>query len=342
MPKNIIVLSDGTGQKGGQGDNTNIYKLFNMLLKQPPEQVVFYDEGIGTGTRKFISLLTGLGFSKNIQDGYRFIIDNYEEGDQIYLFGFSRGAATVRSLSSFMHYFGVLPKSSPELIPKAYKLYKTKDKDERKSKASAFKKKYQSVPVKIVFLGCYDTVAALGLPVPVLCELIDKIPAFRHKFHDFLLSECVENAYQALAIDDERKEFHPILWDTEMKDYQSIKQVWFCGMHTDVGGGYPEQELSDIPLDWMVQQAEAHGLKINSDYNVKINEDINGTMHNSRGTFFSKLYKKEQRSWDNKRTDSPIIHDSVLKRKKSVNNTDEPVYKAWVAGIEHTVEPWVK
>lgn len=340
MPKNIIVLSDGTGQEGGQGNNTNIYKLFNMLVDRSPEQIVFYDRGIGTGTRKILSMGTGLGFSKNVQDGYRFIFDNYQTGDQIFLLGFSRGAATVRSLSSFIHYFGILPQSRPELISKAYNIYKIKNKAKRDNQAKAFIVKHHTMWARVKFLGCYDTVAALGIPVPLICELVDRIPAFRHKFHDFSLSESVEHAYQALALDDERKEFHPVLWDTDIKSYQTVRQVWFCGMHTDVGGGYAEQQLSDIPMSWMIKMAEKYGLKIYPDHKVEVHEDINGFMHNSRGTLFSKIYTKKQRNWDNKRTDKPVIHESVLKRTKNKSNTDDPRYTTWITELESEIEPW--
>ena len=124
MSKNIIVLSDGTGQDGGRGHDSNIYKLFRMLEDRSPKQIVFYDQGLGTDWRKVSGSAFGAGFSKNILQCYRFIYDNYETGDKIFLFGFSRGAATVRSLANFIHYFGILPKARPELIKRAWKIYK--------------------------------------------------------------------------------------------------------------------------------------------------------------------------------------------------------------------------
>jgi len=338
MPKNIIILSDGTGQEGGEGNNTNIYKLFNMLVDRTPGQMVFYDRGVGTGARKYLGMITGLGFSKNVQDGYRFIFDHYEAGDRVFLFGFSRGAATVRSLSSFIHYFGILPQSRPELITKAYKIYKIKNDARRKCKADEFIAKHHTMWIRVKFMGCYDTVAALGLPIPFLCGVLDRIPLFWHRFHDFRLSECVEHAYHALAIDDQRKVFHPVLWDVEKFPHQSVKQVWFCGMHTDVGGGYKEQTLSDIPLEWMVDMAKQHGLKIYPKNKVPIQADVNGIMHDSRGTWLSKIYTQQQRSWDAGRPDKPIIHESVFKRTKNINNTDEPPYLPWIKTIDHEVE----
>jgi len=121
MAKNIVVFSDGTGQEGGEGADTNIYKLFKMVENRTKSQITFYDRGLGTGFRKIGGSVFGAGISHNIKECYRFIFDNYEAGDSIYLFGFSRGSTTVRSLSSFIHLFGILPKSRPELIDKAYK-----------------------------------------------------------------------------------------------------------------------------------------------------------------------------------------------------------------------------
>jgi len=338
MPKNIVVFSDGTGQEGGKGANTNIYKLFNTIEDRTLRQIAFYDPGLGTGWRKLSGNVSGAGISKNIMECYTFIFENFEAGDQIYLFGFSRGAATVRSLTSFIHYFGIMPKSRPDLIKQAYKIYKIENESDRKRKANEFVSKHHTMWIRIKFLGCYDTVAALGLPLKPLSVLINKIPGLQHKFQNYKLNESVENAYQALAIDDERETFHPILWDAEKLPYQNIKQVWFCGMHTDVGGGYDEQELSDIPFSWMKSMAVNHGLLIYSTSSDSIDEDVNGYMHNSRGEAWTKLFRKKQRYWDSSRIDKPIVHSSVLKRHKNVNNKDEPPYKPWILEIEYEVE----
>jgi len=342
MPKNIVVFSDGTGQEGGEGNNTNVYKLFNMIDDRSAKQVAFYDAGLGTGWRKFTGSVAGAGISANILECYEFIFEHFESGDRIFLMGFSRGAATVRSLSGFIHYFGILPKSRPELIERAYKIYKIDDAEERKAKAGEFVDRHHNMWTRIKFLGCYDTVAALGSPFKAVSTLLNSIPGLQHKFHNFTLSESVENAYQALAIDDERKTFHPILWDAQAKDYQKIRQVWFAGMHTDVGGGYEEQDLSDIPLAWMTQRAVDHGLLIYPHHKVEIREDADGGMHDSRGSVITKLYRREARSWPSGRSDKPVIHQSVLKRKKNEANEDNPPYRPWIVNLDHEVEPWVR
>lgn len=338
MPKNIVIFSDGTGQEGGKGANTNIYKLFNMIEDRTSQQISFYDRGLGTGWRKMSGNIGGAGISKNIKECYAFIFENYEAGDQIYLLGFSRGAATVRSLSCFIHYFGIMPKSRPDLIDNAYKIYRIEDESERKRRAKEFVSSHHTMWTRIRFLCCFDTVAALGLPIKPIDVLINKLPGFKHAFHNFKLSETVENAYHALAIDDERETFHPILWDPEILSYQTVRQVWFCGMHTDVGGGYNEQELSDIPLVWMKDMAVKHGLNIYPGNSVSIKGNVNGYMHNSRGKGWTKHYRQKKRFWDSRRTDRPVVHNSVLQRKKNVNNEDDPAYKPWILEIEYEVE----
>jgi uncharacterized protein (DUF2235 family) len=340
MPKNIVIFSDGTGQEGGKGHDTNIYKMFNMVEDRTTKQIAFYDRGLGTGWRKISGLIGGFGISKNIRECYEFIFNNFQAGDQIFLFGFSRGAATVRSLSSFIHYFGVLPKSRPELIKKAYSIYKENNEEKRKRRAEEFIEKHHTMWTRIKVLGCYDTVAALGLPYKTASAILDGIPGFRHKFHNFQLSETVENAFHALAIDDERKTFHPVLWESECLAYQKIQQVWFAGMHTDVGGGYEEQTLSNIPLVWMIQKAIELGLRIYPGHDVKINEDQDGFMHDSRRSLIGKLYRRKQRFWPESRTDKPVVHQSALERKKNQKNENNPKYAPWITQLEYDVEPW--
>ena len=168
MPKNIVVFSDGTGQEGGKGNNTNVYKLFNMLEDRTENQITFYDRGLGTGWRKITGNISGMGISHNICECYHFIFDNYMAGDKIFLFGFSRGATTVRSLSAFIHFFGILPKSRPELIKKAYKIYKIEDSEKRKNRADELVARHHNQWTKIKFIGVWDTVDALGLPIKSL------------------------------------------------------------------------------------------------------------------------------------------------------------------------------
>ena len=341
MSKNIVVFADGTGQEGGEGNNTNVYKMFNMIEDRTPKQVGFYDPGLGTDWQKVTGNIGGMGISRNIQQCYKFIFDYYESGDKIFLFGFSRGAATVRSLSSFIHHFGILPKSRPKLIKKAYAIYEISDPELRRKRAEDFVRRHHNHWTKIEFLGCFDTVAALGLPFKGASVILDGIPGFRSSFQDFSLKESVANAYHALAIDDERLTFHPVLWDSALNSSQKMRQVWFCGMHTDVGGGYAEQTLSDIPLVWMVGKAVEHGLLIYGRHKVQIVEDADGLMHNSRGNWLTKLYRAKVRSWDAAKFGKLVVHESVLERIK-IRSGQNPAYEPWIKTEDFEVEPWVR
>lgn len=334
MPKNIVVFSDGTGQEGGIGNNTNVYKLFNMIVDRDDfSQVAFYDPGLGTGWNKITGNMFGLGISRNIKQCYRFLYDNYSVGDQIYLFGFSRGATTVRSLSGFIHSFGLLPKSRPELIDQAWDIYRLDNRIKMQQKASEFIHRHHTMWVRIHFLGVWDTVRALGIPLPFWGALVNRFSWWKHKFHDLRLSESVEHARHALAIDDRRTVFHPTLFDEVTKDYQTLKQVWFPGVHTDVGGGYKEQELSDIALEWMVGEARSKGLKIYPKHQVDITAKSKGLMHDSLDAWWKPIaYGVRERQWDSS-LGQPVVHKSVRER-----NEADSSYSPWILQSDYRVE----
>ena len=354
MPKNILIFADGTGQEGGVAHDTNIYKLYNMVEDRTARQIAFYDRGVGVD-RGGLSILAGQiggrGFGRNVMECYRFIFDHFEGGDRIFLFGFSRGAAAVRSLSSFIHLFGVLPKGRPELIEKAWAVYSSPRTDARDAAAEAFVKRHHTMWTKVQFLGCYDTVSALGLPFAPASALLNWIPSLRHRFHNYHLAPSVVHARHALALDDERKVFHPVLWEplevtraqvTEGKfACESMRQVWFAGVHTDVGGGYAEPQMSDIPLVWITQEAVRCGLHIWPDHGVTIDEDVNGPMHDSREGW-RRFFRKQARSWDPARKDRPVIHESVLSRTFNRRNASDPAYLAWLSELKPDVEPWIR
>ena len=354
MPKNIVILADGTGQEGGKGHDTNIYKLFRMLEDRTETQVVFYDEGLGTDWHKFTGNAFGAGFSKNVLQCYQFIFDNYNAGDKIFLFGFSRGAATVRSVASFIHYFGILPKTRPELIKRAFKLYKKgrqikanvlRRQDDKHSrilndKARRFTHEHPNQWADIEFLGVYDTVPAIGIvALAGLNTMLGKI--LNYNFHDFKLHPSVKNAYHAISIDDDRLWFHPSLWTEKAREEQIIEQVWFSGSHTDVGGGFKEPGLSDITLEWMVEKAVSHGLRIylgsRKYWNFVVAPDPTDQYHAPRRGF-GKIYKKTARNTifkaphpthapriqkDHTALGAPVIHQSVIKRILDHSESEE-------------------
>lgn len=347
MGKNIVVLSDGTGQIGGEKYNTNVYKLFQLLEDRTQRQVVFYDPGLGTDWRKITGNIGGRGISKNILDCYRFIFQNFEADDKIYLFGFSRGAATVRSLSGFLHLFGILPKCREDLIRKAFRIYKIHNAEKRKKKAEELVEKNSTMWCKVRFLGVWDTVAALGLPFKLASFVLDRF--LPHRFHNFQLSDSVQYARHALSIDDERQTFHPTLWEQIEKPEPAdrLKQVWFSGVHTDVGGGYEKDELSNITLCWMIQEATAKGLLLyeGSNHYQKFRDCVsnpNGHMHNEQQDIPGKWYRRLQRTWNAEKHGALCIHGSVLMRTKNSMNGDDPAYSPWTAKTDnYIVEPWV-
>jgi uncharacterized protein (DUF2235 family) len=427
MPKNIVVLSDGTGQNGGKGHDTNVYKLFRMLEDRTENQVVFYDQGIGTDTQKVIGSIFGAGFDTNILQCYRFIFDHYQSGDKIFLFGFSRGAATVRSLASFIHYFGILPASRPELIEQAYRIYgnrqSSSDKqdlapaglnplkllnraihwwnrrwcfdldDEENGESAKFVHLHPNQWVQIEFLGVWDTVPALGLVLSdALDALLNLLPALRHRYHNFQLRKSVKHACHALSIDDKRKWFWPTVWkntqdsserrqkiqeiidlkkgvadpqkseqekarlkqrldkqierlkkETKEGKKQKVEQVWFGGSHTDVGGGFREAGFSDLALEWMVQKAFEHGLKLyfgsRRYWNFCLAPDATDAFHDPRAGF-GKIYAFGLRNeiWKDAMNTfgPPRIHISVLQRAK-----DYEPYPQGTAATEKNYSPWV-
>ncbi len=334
MSKNIVVFSDGTGQEGGKAHNTNVYKLFNMIEDCTPRQIAFYDRGLGTGWRKLTGTAFGAGISVNITECYEFIFDNYQAGDRIFLFGFSRGAYTVRSLSGFIERFGILPKSRRELIRRADKIYKAPV-DDRDKKKDAFLSKHHTMRCPIRFIGVWDTVAALGIPI----KLLDLINPTRNAFHNSDMWKNVEVGRHALAIDDERRAFHPTFWDERRLGKtpdgleQDMKQVWFPGMHSDVGGGYPEQQLSDIALEWIRREAEASGLLIYGNHKVRLDPDADGKIHDSRDGF-GRLYRRSPRRVD-QRIRKARVHQAVVDRAARSANR----YQPWILGQAYDIEP---
>jgi uncharacterized protein (DUF2235 family) len=334
MAKNIVVFSDGTGQEGGKGSSTNVYRLFNMIEDRTPHQVAFYDRGLGTGWRRISGLAFGLGISRNIKECYQFVFENYQAGDEIFLFGFSRGAYTVRSLSGFLNLFGVLPKSRVELIDEAYRIYKIEDDDKRRKEADDFLSRHHTMRCPVRFIGVWDTVKALGMPV----RFLDALNPMKHKFHNHRLCDNVKFGCHALSIDDERRTFHPTLWDEHnVNENQEIEQVWFAGVHTDVGGGYPEQGLAEIALDWMVKKACARGMRLYDNHKVTLAPNANGHMHNSR-TGMAKMYRKLERSWQHEGV-RPVIHQSVLDRTRDRDNLENG-YSPWILKNDPVTEPW--
>lgn len=266
--KRIIICSDGTWNKPEEDLTkdfpTNVLK-FSRAIKPVDDkgiaQTVFYDWGIGSYHDKIGGGGFGAGLDKNIMDGYRYIVHNYDVGDEIFLFGFSRGAYTVRCLAGLINNCSILKKEHENKITEAYTLYKNPEVKPDDETSQAFRAKYshaQKTPVH--FVGVWDTVGALGLPKSVFGFIKDK-----HLFYDNKIGSIIKTARHALSIDEKRKDFEPTIWQQDWEKKVDLKQVWFAGVHSDVGGSYPPDKnghvLSDIPMMWMKKEAEKQNLQ---------------------------------------------------------------------------------
>ena len=272
--KRLIVCCDGTWNEPDQTvennaaeetEPTNVLKVLRGVVpidKCSVPQVVYYDGGVGTQgfADRYLGGGLGSGLSENIQQAYRFIANNYVDGDELFLFGFSRGAYTVRSLAGFIGGVGLLEKEHLRRVPEAYALYRLSQDERDGSLPDGRLKRLEPpprTPITIKFIGVWDTVGALGAPTPILGRLTRGCVGF----HDTQLGEDVTNAYQALAVDERRRPFQPNLWTGEAAPDQTIEQVWFAGVHSNIGGGYRNACLSKIALSWMVDRAAQHGLE---------------------------------------------------------------------------------
>ncbi len=259
MSKRIIFCADGTWDSA-QND-TNVYKLFKAI-PITSSQVAFYDDGVGsdgTPLEKLVGGAFGDGLFQKIKDGYTKIAHVYEQGDEIFIFGFSRGAFTARSLAGMIAVCG-LPTGlfDDNLVNTAFQAYRNKA---QRAALLATLNNYNLFNTQIKMIGVWDTVGSLGIPA-----LFGNVDPVLYGFLDTSLHPDVLNAYQALAIDERRQEFPPTLWTPPSPPVadQVLEQVWFAGVHCDVGGGYPETGLSDITFSWMMGKAINLGLQIDA------------------------------------------------------------------------------
>ena len=287
--KRIIICSDGTWNNPEQKNVTNVVRTARAILPvdgRGTPQLVFYDWGVGSEGvgNKVAGGALGKGIDKNIQDAYRFIVHNYVDGDEIYLFGFSRGAYTARSTAGLIRNIGILKKIHAHLIPRGYKLYRQKSKSDA-PRAIEFRRRY-SREARIAFVGVWDTVGALGIPSRILRHLNKK----QYAFHDTSLSKIIVHACHAVAIDEKRVDFKPTLWERLPREGQKIEQHWFAGVHCDVGGGYAEKGLSDVALRWMWSRAASSGLAFDRRYQRRyVAANPLGKLHRSwKGIYWAK------------------------------------------------------
>ncbi len=265
--KRLVVCCDGTWNKPDSRTVTNVEKIARTVQSDPGvtggvHQLVYYVSGVGAGSYgadKVLGGAFGFGLFHNVIACYRFLAQNYEPGDEVFIVGFSRGAYTARSVAGMVGRVGLLTKVSlvEERLPTAVNMYRRTDGPEGAFGASVDEFRHDHCnAVEVSFLGVFDTVGALGVPG------LQQAP----RFHDVQLSTQVLRARHALAIDETRLKFAPTFWeapadraDAPTEDSR-VKQVWFEGAHSDVGGGYRDTGLSDTSLLWMAREAHAAGL----------------------------------------------------------------------------------
>ena len=281
MSKNVVVCCDGTANEFAK-HNTNVVKLYSALQHDPGRQVTYYHPGLGTmepagalttfarKLTKLLGMAIGYGLANDIRDAYTFIMNNFQEGDRLFLFGFSRGAYTVRAVASLLHKYGLIRRGNEPLVPYAIRMMMAvqrqhDDESKRESEmaeyfnlADDFKAAMGGAECRPWFVGVWDTVSSVGwIENPLKLPYIANNPA-------------IEIGRHAIAIDERRAFFRNHLWRApddprRTRGPKDLKQVWFPGVHCDVGGGYPEAEsgLAKVALEWMLDEATAAGLAVN-------------------------------------------------------------------------------
>jgi uncharacterized protein (DUF2235 family) len=263
--KNIIFCADGTWDHPKDANqvsvtDTNVYKLYKAL-PTTATQCPRYDDGVGSGGLVISHLLGGafgLGLFNKVKEGYTKIAHDYSDGDQIFLFGFSRGAYTARSIGGMLAACGLPANLTDDAINDAFNAYRIPSSSPERAAAIAnLNTKYGNKPVTIAMIGVWDTVGSLGIP-----SLFGGVDPVLYGFLDTKLSASVKAAYHAISIDEKRKSFPPTLWVSNNVPGQILEQVWFSGCHSSIGGGCKDCGLSDITLKWMMGKCIDNGLII--------------------------------------------------------------------------------
>ena len=328
--KRIIICTDGTWNRPEENIEedfpTNVLKLARGIAPADAngvKQVVFYDWGLGSYHNELAGGALGAGLEKNVMDGYRFLVHNYEPGDEIYLFGFSRGAYTVRSLCGLLNNCNILKGVESNRIEEAFELYKNPDHTPMDDYTVDWRNKYAIKDSnKITFVGVWDTVGAVGLPFSFFGLIKDK-----HCFYDKKLGSNVTTARHALSLDEIRDDFEPTIW--EPNNNVDLRQVWFAGVHSDVGGGYKTDPdgttLADIPLLWLMREAKLKGLAFEGFLSAPT---LNPTavQHNEYKGFMRLLGKYVREIPDPEKIPT-LVHESVQARYDNSDYKSDPIEK---------------
>jgi uncharacterized protein (DUF2235 family) len=356
VARNLVLLSDGTGNSSAKLMKTNVWRLYEALDVSTGDQLAMYDNGVGTSSVKLLGLVGGAfgwGLKRNVRDLYMFACRNYQTGDartptdRLHAFGFSRGAFTIRVLVGLIQQQGLITgahgRELKRLAKWAYREYRRqfnstgglvslfrwfRDKTVRLTELGKPRyDKRRNTRARVTFMGLWDTVDAYGLPLDEMTRGWDQ--------WIWPLSMCerkvknVDKVCHAIALDDERHTFHPVLLDesdTPLHDHigaETVTQVWFAGVHSNVGGGYPDDSLAHVSLRWMAEQAVAKGLRLHQSITSqwKARVDPHGPVYDSRagiGSYYRYNPRNIKRLTADRFADvsiqRPKIHHSVFDR----------------------------
>jgi uncharacterized protein (DUF2235 family) len=377
MGTRIILLSDGTGNAASKVWRTNVWRVFESIDLATSDQVAIYDDGVGTSSFKPLAILGGAcgwGLKRNVIDLYEFVCRNYQTGqDEIFGFGFSRGAFTIRMVIGLIFNQGLVPyETEAELHKKAKAAYRAFRRENFHSiwrieevfrslrdlfVPGGYDKTKNKAVSSVRFLGLWDTVAAYGLPIDEMTRGVSQW-IWPLELPERDLCKDVMRACHALSLDDERTTFHPVLWNERgetpaLPDAQGVRhtkderisQVWFAGVHSGVGGGYPDDSLAHIPLCWIMKEAQECGLKYKTSPPADPDalaealsaRDGDGRMYDSRQGLGGYYRYGPRKIWDlchmrfsgNPRDEVeielPKIHESALKRMRQEAHPYAPI-----------------
>jgi uncharacterized protein (DUF2235 family) len=352
--KRLVVCCDGTWSLADQVGPTNVSKLFRAVASGPSlAQVVHYHPGVGT--RRWDRVLAaglGGGLARNVMESYRFLVEQYTPGDELFLIGGSRGATVVRSLAGLIRSCGILRREHLGRVREAYDLYRSIGPGWM-AEEEQFRSRFSHPETEIQFVGVFDTVGPLGIPSePFRPGVLMR----RYAFHDLTLSRRVRNAYHAVAIDERRRGYDPALWVAKMGrdgtsqtvEGQTCVQAWFPGVHADVVGGYPDSDLSEIPLLWMAGKAQECGLVLRTDHlvvterpdaaqraqGIEVAPDPLGRLHDSLNGFQRFLAPRDRRL--STRDGDPLgsaVASSTLTRHERDSSYRPPGLAEWITDL---------
>jgi len=352
MTRHIVVCIDGTWNRPGQKDRdrmvpTNVVEVARALSgcayskgKPSVEQLLYYDTGVGTEGSWFERCLggaTGRGLRTKLSRAYTAIAREYKPGDKLFLFGFSRGAYTVRSLAGLIDLCGFPTKNKCHLaraVDEATRIYAIPDFEQRKKCAKLHAKKwadkaYREKSKSVYFVGIWDTVGALGVPYWPL----NWVGRAKYAFHNVGLGKHIRHAYHAVAIDERRRLFAPAMWRDACRvkaagnTNQVVEQVWFPGVHSNVGGGYVDSGLSDRTLLWMCLKAAKAGLGFKVEYmNRRVDPNYHGELRDSCRHVFKLTARRREILLDSPSEGTAIGEMIHYSAKERFEHATEPQY----------------